>query len=183
ISVDLLTRYEDHGSGSVNTFNLAFVHAGDWLEVRGEATSASGTSLEATRIDRVQPQSQVHLMGVVAAASQPFFKVLGTSVATDASTSFNQGLNVRSFFANDPVGETVSIRGTWDGSVLTADDVNIGDDNGDDDDNRGPGNGGGNDGDNGGGGSGGGGGGGDGGGGSGGGDGGGGGGGGGPGPG
>lgn len=144
ITVDLLTRYEDHGSGRVNTFNLAFVHAGDWLEVRGEATSAAGTSLEATRIDRVQRQSQVQLMGVVVSASQPFFKVLGTNVATDSSTSFNHGLNARSFFAGDPVGETVSITGTWDGSVLTAGDVNIGDDNGDDDDNdnSGPGNGG-----------------------------------------
>jgi len=118
-------------------------------------------------------------MGVVASTSAPKFQVLATTVATTDNTSFNHGLNVRDLFANDPVGETVSIRGTWDGSVLTADDVNIGDDNGDDDDNRGPGNGGGEDGGNGGGGSDGGG---DGGGGSGGGDGGGGGGGGGPGP-
>lgn len=149
ISVDLLTRYEDHGSGGVNTFNLAFVHAGDWLEVRGAATSTSGTSLEATRIDRVQRQSQVQLMGVVASASQPFFKVLGTSVATDSSTSFNHGLNATSFFASGPVGQTVSITGTWDGSVLTANDVNIGDDNGDDDNGglgKGGGDGGGNDG-------------------------------------
>ena len=152
ISVDLMTRYEDHGSGRVNTFNLTYVHTGDWLEVRGEATTASGTSLEATRVDRVQPQSEAQLMGVVASASAPKFQVLATTVATTDNTSFNHGLNVRGFFANDPVGETVSIRGTWDGSVLTADDVNIGDDNGDDDDNdnRGPGNGGDNGGDNGG---------------------------------
>ena len=152
ISVDLMTRYEDHASSRVNTFNLTYVHAGDWLEVRGEATTAAGTSLEAMRVDRVQPQSEVQLMGVVAAASPPNFQVLATTVATTSNTSFNHGLNVSNFFANDPVGETVSIRGTWDGSVLTADDVNIGDDNGDDDDNRGPGNGGGEDGGNGGGG-------------------------------
>ena len=150
ISVDLMTRYEDHGSGRVNTFNLTYVHTGDWLEVRGEATTTSGVSLEATRVDRVQPQSQAQLMGVVASASAPNFQVLATTVATTDNTSFNHGLNVREFFANDPVGETVSIRGTWDGSLLTADDVNIGDDNGDDDDNRGPGNGGDNRGDNGG---------------------------------
>jgi hypothetical protein len=150
IAVDLMTRYEDHGSGRVNTFNLTYVHTGDWLEVRGEATTASGTSLEATRVDRVQPRSEVQLMGVVASASTPNFKVLATTVATTHNTNFNHGLNVRDFFANDPVGETVSIRGTWDGSILTADDVNTGDDNGDDDDNRGPGNGGDNGGDNGG---------------------------------
>lgn len=142
IAVDPMTRYEDHGSGRVNTFNLTYVHAGDWLEVRGEATTAGGTSLEATRIDRVQPQSEVQLMGIVASASAPSFQVLATTVTTTFNTNFNHGLNVRNFFANDPVGETVSIRGTWDGSVLTADDVNTGDDNGDDDDNRGPGNGG-----------------------------------------
>jgi len=145
ITVDLMTRYEDHGSGRINTFNLTYVRAGDWLQVRGEATTANGTSLEATRVDRVQPQSEAQLMGVVASASAPNFQVLATTVATTHNTSFNHGLNVGDFFANDPVGETVSIRGIWDGSVLTADDVNIGDDNGDDDDNRGPGNGGGDD--------------------------------------
>ena len=76
--------------------------------------------------------------------------MLATTVATTHNTNFNHGLNVRDFFANDPVGETVSVRGTWDGLLLTADDVNIGDDNGDDDDNRGPGNGGDNGGDDGG---------------------------------
>jgi hypothetical protein len=149
ITVDLMTRYEDHGSGRVNTFNLAHVHTGDWLEVRGEAATADGKSLEATRVDRVQPQSEVQLMGIVASASAPNFQVLATTVATTHNTNFNHGLNVRDFFANDPVGETVSLKGTWDGSVLTADDVNTGDDNGDDDDNRGPGNGGDNGGDNG----------------------------------
>ena len=46
IAVDLMTRYEDHGSGRVNTFNLAYVHTGDWLEVRGEATTASARALK-----------------------------------------------------------------------------------------------------------------------------------------
>ncbi len=141
IGVDLMTRYEDHGSGRVNSFNLANVHTGDWLEVRGKATSATGNSLEATRVDRIRPQSQVQLMGVVASASQPNFKILTTNVATTDHTSFNHGLNATTFFQNGPVGETVSVRGAWDGSLLTADDVNIGDDN-DDEDNRGPGNGG-----------------------------------------
>ena len=144
ITVDLMTRYEDHGSGKVNTFNLVYVHTGDWLEVRGKATSASSSSLEAARVDRVQPQSEVQLMGIVGSASQPSFKVLATTVATTDHTSFNHGLDASAFFTNDPVGETVTVRGTWDGSLLTADDVNIGDDN-DDEDNRGPGNNGGND--------------------------------------
>jgi hypothetical protein len=141
IAVDSMTRYEDHGSGRVNIFNLANVHTGDWLEVRGKAPSASGNSLEATRLDRVRPQSEVQLMGIVGSASQPNFKVLATSVATTDHTNFNHGLNAAAFFQNGPVGETVTVRGAWDGALLTADDVNVGDDN-DDDGNRGPGNGG-----------------------------------------
>ena len=141
ITVDSMTRFEDHGSGKVDTFSLADVHTGDWLEVRGQAASASGTALAAARVDRVQAQSNVELMGVVASAAQPNFKILSRTVATTSATHFNHGLTAATFFAN-PVGKTVSVKGSWNGTVLSADDVQIGDDDDGHDgnnDNEGPG--------------------------------------------
>src|SRR6185437_8541904 len=89
ISVNAMTRFEDHGSQKVDTFSLANVHTGDWLEVRGTEASAGSTSVTATRVDRRQPQSQVMLSGLVSSATAPNFMILATNVATTSATQFN----------------------------------------------------------------------------------------------
>jgi hypothetical protein len=139
VSVTYLTRYEDHGSQRLATFKLADIQVGDWLEVRGTASSSSSGSITATRIDRRQAQSSVQLMGPVDKAEQPDFTILTTHVTTTYSTQFNHGLTAHTFFTEALVGKIASVTGTWDGSILTATQVNIGDDD-DGGDNSGPGN-------------------------------------------
>jgi cytoskeletal protein CcmA (bactofilin family) len=139
VSINYLTRYEDHGSQKLATFKLADIQVGDWLEVRGTVSSASSGSIKATRIDRRQAQSSVQVMGPVDKAEQPDFTILTTHVTTTYSTQFNHGLTANTFFAAALVGKIASVVGTWDGSILTATRVNLGDDD-DGGDNSGPGN-------------------------------------------
>jgi hypothetical protein len=132
ISVDAMTRFDDHGPQKVDTFGLASVHSGDWVEIRGSQSTTVAGSIAAMRVDRLQPQSGVQLAGAVVSATQPNFTILSTMIATTASTQFNQGLNATTFFAA-PVGKTVTVKGSWNGTVLTAASVQLGDD-GDDGD-------------------------------------------------
>jgi hypothetical protein len=128
IGVDAMTHFEDHGAQKSETFSLADVHRGDWLDVRGRQGSAGGNSVAAMRVDRLQAQSAVLLSGAVATAAQPDFTILSTTVATTPATQFDNGLNATTFFAA-PVGRTVSARGSWNGTTLDAAEVQLGDDN------------------------------------------------------
>jgi hypothetical protein len=126
-AVGALTRFEDDSSQHVETFSLSDVHSGDWLQIRG-TLSGSGGSVEATRMDRLQPQSNVFLTGAVAAAAQPNFTILSTTIATTPATQFANGLDAATFFTS-PVGKIVSVKGSWNGTVLTAGQVQLGEDN------------------------------------------------------
>ena len=127
VSVDAMTRFEDHSSQNIETFSLSDVHSGDWLQIRA-APPGSSNSLKATRVDRLQPQSNVVLTGAVATAAQPNFTILSTAVATTSATQFASGLTTTTFFTS-PVGKIVSVKGSWNGIVLTADQVQMGEDN------------------------------------------------------
>ncbi len=131
VAVDSLTRFEDHGSQQLKTFGLSDIKVGDWLEIRGTVGGAGSTSISAMRIDRDQSQSAVRLMGPVGSVSQPSFTVLAATVLTTSQTQFSGGLDLTSFFST-ATGKTVSVQGTWDGSTLTADKVQLGDDHNDD---------------------------------------------------
>jgi hypothetical protein len=139
VSVNYLTRFEDHGSQRLATFKLADIQVGDWLEVRGAASSSNSGSVAAMRIDRRQPQSAVQLMGPVDNVERPSFVILTTHVTTTNSTQFNNGLTADRFFAGTLVGKIASVMGYWDGTTLTAVQVSLGDDD-DGGDNSGPGN-------------------------------------------
>jgi hypothetical protein len=128
ITVDAMTRFEDHGSQKIETFSLADVHTGDWLEIRGAASSDGSNSVKAMRVDRLQPQPGVRLSGTVVAAAQPNFTILATTIATTSATQFSNGPNATTF-STALVGKTASVKGSWNGTVLTADRVQIGEDN------------------------------------------------------
>lgn len=132
VSTDAMTRFEDHGSEQMTTFTLQDVQVGDWLEVRG-TSAADGTSVVATRLDRLQPQSEVHLAGPVTAAAPPNLTILATPVATNGATQFSDGLDAGTFF-DSLTGKVASVRGSWDGSTLSASAAQLGDsdDGGDD---------------------------------------------------
>lgn len=131
ISVDDMTRFDGHGSQQSGSFGLADVHVGDWLEIRG-SESGSGNAVTATRLDREQPQSEVRLMGPVSAVAPPDFTLVATTVATTGTTDFSNGLNAAAFF-DTATGKSASVRGSWDGTVLAATKVQLGDDHDDND--------------------------------------------------
>ncbi|HEY0340805.1 MAG TPA: DUF5666 domain-containing protein, partial [Steroidobacteraceae bacterium] len=139
VDVNYLTRFEDHGLQRLATFKLANIQVGDWLEVRGAASTSNSGSVTAMRIDRRQPQPTVQLMGPVDSAARPDFVILTTNVTTTYSTQFNSGLTVDRFFTA-LVGKIANVAGYWDGTTLTATQVSLGDDD-DGGDNSGPGNG------------------------------------------
>jgi cytoskeletal protein CcmA (bactofilin family) len=131
VSVDAMTRFDEHQSRDDRSFSLAEVQVGQWLEVRGAQSGAGSNMVTAMRLERQEPQSRVRLMGPVNAATAPNFTLLSTAVATTATTEFS-GIDSGSFFAT-AVGRIVSVRGTWDGSTLTAGTVQLGDDHEGDD--------------------------------------------------
>lgn len=132
VTVDALTRFEDHRSDKSQMFALADIHAGDWLEIRAMQSATPSTSVTASRIDRREAQATVRLSGQIASAAQPNFTILSVTVATSDATEFSNGLEGLTFFG-DPVGKTVSVRGTWDGVTLAASQVELGEnDDGDD---------------------------------------------------
>ena len=133
VGSDAMTRFEDHGSQQMQAFGLANVQVGDWLEIRGRQASGAAT-LTATRIDRLQPQSRVSIMGVVLSVHAPNFTILSTPIATSDTTQFDGGVDAPTFFAT-AVGHSAEVRGSWSGGVLNADQVQLGesgDDGGDD---------------------------------------------------
>jgi hypothetical protein len=134
VSTDAMTRFEDRESKDSEpmTFGLADVRMGDWLEIRG-TSSADRKSVLATRVDRLEAQSEVRLSGPVTATAPPNFTILSTAVTTNGSTEFSDGLDATTFF-DSLTDKVATVRGTWDGSTLTATKAQLGDpdDGGDD---------------------------------------------------
>ncbi len=125
VSVGTSTRFEDHSSQNIETFSLTDVHSGDWLEIRGAPSLGSSNTVTAARVDRLQPQSVVRLTGAIMGVAQPNFTILSTTVATTSATHFSNGLNATTFFATS-TGKIVSVKGSWNGTVLTAAQVQLG---------------------------------------------------------
>jgi Domain of unknown function (DUF5666) len=128
VSVTDTTHFEDHASQKVNTFNVADVHAGDWLDIRGSESPAGSNKLVATRFERVDAQPSVWLAGTVKTAAQPNFTILSGMVATTPTTQLSgashRAVVAVAFFAN-LVGQTAAARGTWDGTTLTAQQASL----------------------------------------------------------
>ncbi len=141
ISVNPMTRFEDHSSAKISTFSLADVHTGDWVVVRGAETPAGSNALLAARFERRDAQARVLLSGVVKAATAPALTILAVNVATTPATVFggssggtdgsgssgNSGGSVTAAtFFSGLVGGTATIGGTWDGTTLTALSASLG---------------------------------------------------------
>jgi hypothetical protein len=71
VNVTDMTHFEDHGSQKVNTFKVADVHVGDWLDIHGSESPAGSNELVATQFERLEAQSSVRLAGTVTTAAQP----------------------------------------------------------------------------------------------------------------
>jgi hypothetical protein len=91
------------------------------------------TSVTATRIDRLQSQSEVRLAGPITASAAPGFTILSTPVVTSGSIQVSGGPNAMTFL-DSLIGHAATVRGIWDGSSVMATQAQPGDldDGGDD---------------------------------------------------
>lgn len=128
VSATAMTSFEDETSAQVTTFKLSDIHTGDWLDIRGSESPAGSNKVVATRIERIGPQSSVGIAGVVKTAVQPNFTILSVNIVTTPTTMFSDSMmapmTVATFFTG-LVGQGVAVRGTWDGTMLTAQQASL----------------------------------------------------------
>jgi hypothetical protein len=129
VSVTDMTRFEDHDSHHLTAFSLADLHTGDWLEVRGSEDPPDSNMIAATRLERIRPRQSVGIAGIVKTAATPpvpanaDFTILSVNIMTTDATRLTdrhyRGVTPDVFFTG-LAGQRVGVRGTWDGSNLTA---------------------------------------------------------------
>lgn len=122
------TALDDQSSGAVSPFRLADLNVGDYVEVRG---FDDGGTLTLTGLERKDDTGDSGLEGPVSAVNDPDFTALGVTVTTTVDTEFQDAdendIDAATFFAT-ALNETVEVDGDYAGGVLTADEVEIQDD-------------------------------------------------------
>jgi len=120
------TRLEDDSDLDLRRFSLADINVGDFVEIGGSESAAAGDEAIAVLLKRDDDGDDgVTLQARVQSVNDPDFTLLGVTVRTTVDTEFEDGdveLTPAQFFA-DAVGRIVEVEGTWDGSVLTAENV------------------------------------------------------------
>ena len=127
VATDDATRYEDRSQLDQRDFGFEDLTVGTWVDVRGyEEPAGSGTVL-ATRVVRIDPADEVSLRGLFGEPVRPDFHILSVLVRTTDTTRFRQGgivLTLDQFFTAAE-GQMVEAWGSWSGTALTADWVEI----------------------------------------------------------
>ena len=121
------TRLEDDSDLDLRRFSLADVNVGDFVEIGGSESATADDEAIAVLLKRDDDGDDgVKLQARVQSVNQPDFVLLGVTIRTNANTEFegddDQELTPAEFFAIAE-GRIVEVDGTWDGSVLTADEV------------------------------------------------------------
>jgi len=132
VAVDATTRVEDKGANHSQFFKFADLRAGDPVAVRAIENPAGSGKVLALRLERLKELRETRLRGPVASVSRPTFNVLTAVVTTTDTTKFEQDeevpLTADEFFGlANLVGTTVDVRGTQNGTVFTATQVEVGD--------------------------------------------------------
>lgn len=117
------TAFDDQAGQGVRPFALADVHVGDYVEIRGPAPGALGTS-EATLVRRDDAGNDFYLEGTALQVLAPRLRVLGVQVITTSQTDFpgNGLLASLQFFLQAP-NRMVRVHGTQSGSTLIAQQI------------------------------------------------------------
>lgn len=120
------TRLEDDSDLDLRRFSLADVNVGDFVEIGGSESDAADDEAIAVLLKRDDDGDDgVELQARVQSVSEPDLTLLGVTVRTTVETEFEDGdveITAAEFFAN-ALGRVVDVDGTWDGSVLTAENV------------------------------------------------------------
>lgn len=125
VNVSGETQLEDKTDLDVNPLTLTDINVNDFIAVRGFVENGE---LTATRLERDDDRGEVALRAVVEAANAPDFTLFGVTVQTDAGTQFedvdDSPLDSGQFFGL-ALGRLVDVEGTWNGTVIQAEEVDL----------------------------------------------------------
>ncbi len=127
-TVTASTAFDDQSGSAMSPFGLSDLNVGDYVEVRG---FDDGGTLTLTGLVREDDTGDSGLQGPVTAVNDPDFTALGVTVTTTVDTGFQDAdendIDAATFFST-ALNETVEVEGDYAGGVLTADEVEIQDD-------------------------------------------------------
>lgn len=126
VVVNQSTRREDH-EGDDHFFSVADLRTGDWVEVVGYLDPAGTGKVIATKLEREDSGDEAEVRGTASAIETTRLKVLGVTVELLSSTEYernDQSISAAEFLAAAD-GALVDAEGTWSGSALLADKVEI----------------------------------------------------------
>jgi hypothetical protein len=125
INTDALTRFEDKSSADLETFGLANIDVGDYLETRGYE-NAQG--VVAARIEREDFADDVAIRAFVDSVSDPGFTIRGVTIETNGATVFrdndNQVIDSGAFFGQ-AMDRLVEASGMESNGGILADEVQL----------------------------------------------------------
>jgi hypothetical protein len=128
VATDDATRYEDRSQLDQRDFGFTDLTVGTWVDVRGYEEPAASGAVLATRVVRIDPADEVSLRGPFGEPVSPDFHILSVLVKTTDATKFrlegNLVLTLEQFFATAD-GQLVEAWGSWSGTALTAERVEI----------------------------------------------------------
>ncbi len=118
------TRFEDD-CDDLHFFSVSDIRVGDFLEVR---IFSDGDTLVASRVERDEAEDEVEIRGSASDVAAPLLSIIGVAVRTSGGTEFRDSndmpISAETFFATAD-GRIVKADGTWNGTELIADEVEL----------------------------------------------------------
>lgn len=115
VNIDALTRFEDKSSVDVDPLSLADLNTGDYLEIRGSEFPAGSGTIQATILEREDPDTEAILQGFVGSIANSSFTTLGVTIETDGGTIFRDvndvPISATDFFDQVVVNSLVKAKG------------------------------------------------------------------------
>jgi len=129
VQITELTLFKDESDAEIASFTLSDLNDGDFVEI---SAALDGDSIVAGKLERENQQELVELQGYIDSLAQPDMVVVGVDVVTNVDTEFEDNLEATisadTFFSSAQEGSLVEVKGTFDGSFLTAQEVEMDDD-------------------------------------------------------
>jgi cytoskeletal protein CcmA (bactofilin family) len=126
------TQFEDSSDIDLERFSVSDINIGDFLEIRGAENPANSGEVLASRLERNDPDPDSRMRGIVASVSRPGIVVLGVDIDTSGAQfrdENEQSMTADQFFDRLNAGDAIQVDGTWNGSMLVADEVEFESDN------------------------------------------------------
>jgi hypothetical protein len=129
VTVTAETRFEDQTGVAGQSFGLADITVGNYVEVRGDP--GTGATLTAVIVERDDPSTEGRLRGAATAvnAIAQTLTVLGVPVTTDVGTEYRDAddnpIGAVAFFAAISSGSEVQVQFTQTGGAIVADELEL----------------------------------------------------------